>query len=111
MIRDCGLIRAEGRDIDGRGVVRHRGELIPANEAPTSSERDQLSYLVAVTGDCEGLAAFDRIHDLLGSLPQVALRDLRLAHHAMVRRMCHAVLLRDTRISPGRLRSSPVVDR
>ena len=96
MIRDCGLIRAEAGDIDGCGVVRHRGELIPANEAPTSTQRDQLSYLVAVAGDCEGLAAFDRIHDLLGSLPQVALRDLRLAHHTMVRRACYAVPLRGT---------------
>jgi hypothetical protein len=42
------------------------------------------------------LAAFDRIHDLLGSLPQVALRDLRLAHHTMVRRACYAVPLRGT---------------
>ena len=69
MIGDCGLIRAEGGDADGCGVVRHRGELIPVDETPTSTQRDQLSYLMAVTSDRERLAILDRIHDLLGSLP------------------------------------------
>ena len=101
MIGDRGLIHAEGGDIDSCSVVRHRGEFIPGNEASTSTQRDQLSYLVAVTGDCERLAAFDGIHDLLGSVPQVALRDLRLAHRTMVRTACYGVPLRGTHICRG----------
>ena len=50
----CGvLVGGEPRDIDGRRVARHRDELVTGDEAPTSTQRDQLPDLVAVPGDSE----------------------------------------------------------
>ena len=69
MIGDCGLIRADGGDVDSCSVARHGGELIPGDEASTSTQRDQFPDLVTVAGDRERLAAFDGIHDFLGFLP------------------------------------------
>jgi len=36
---------------------------------------------MAVPGDGERLAILDRVHDLLGPGPQIALGDLRLSSH------------------------------
>jgi hypothetical protein len=80
MIGGSVLIGAKARDVDCCGVVRHRSELVSRDEAPASTQRDQLADLVAIPGDRERLAAFNGIHDLFRPLPKVALRDLGLAH-------------------------------
>src|SRR4051794_6415030 len=79
------LVGPEGVDGDDRGVAGHGDELVAGDEAPAPAQRDQLTDLVAVTGDRERLATLDGIHDLFGPAAKVALRDLRLGHGLHVR--------------------------
>src|SRR5436190_12977246 len=75
------LVGPEGTGVDRGGGARHGGELLPRNEAPPAAQRDQFSNAVTVAGHRERLPVLDRVHDLLGSVAQVALGDLRLLAH------------------------------
>src|SRR2546423_9723755 len=56
---------------------------------------------MAVPGHCEGLTVLDRIHDLLGSHPQISLGDLGLTTHRTKRRTgCYSVLYSELAQSP-----------
>ena len=60
----CVLIGPERLQVNGRAVVRRRGELLPGDEPVPLSQRDQLPDPVAVPIDSERLPALDGIHDL-----------------------------------------------
>ena len=64
MVRRSFLVGPEGVQADLWRVPRHRGELLPGNEPAVPSQGDQLSDLVAVPGDGEGLPVLDGVHDL-----------------------------------------------
>src|SRR5215471_19186704 len=76
------LISPEGAGVDRGGGARHGGELLPGNETPPPAQRDQLTDAVTIAGDRESLPVLDCIHDLLGSVAQVALGDFRLVAHS-----------------------------
>ena len=77
----CVLIGPERLQVNGRAVVRRRGELLPGDEPAPLSQRDQLPDPVAVPSDSERLPALDGIHDLPCPVPQVAGSDLLLRTH------------------------------
>src|SRR5271165_863661 len=93
LIGGGGLVGPERIRVDCRCGARHRSELRPGYETAALPQRHQLADTVPVTGYREGLPALDRVHDLLGSHPQVALGDLGLAAHgntvAPVATVCH----------------------
>src|SRR5690348_3208985 len=64
MVQHGILISPECVQVNRGGVARHGGELLPGDEPPALSQRDQLADPVAVPGDGEGLSVFDRVHDL-----------------------------------------------
>lgn len=72
------LISPECFDVDAGRVAGHRREIPPGDEPTATPQRDQLADPVAIAGDRERLTVLDRVHDLLGSVTQVALGDLRL---------------------------------
>src|SRR6516162_9625152 len=75
------LVGPERVRIDDRGTARHRGELGPGHETAALAQWHQFTDAMTITGYREGLSALDRIHDLFGSHPQVALGDLGLTAH------------------------------
>src|SRR6266516_3153038 len=81
LIGGGGLVSAERIRVDRRGGARHRSELRPGHETAALPQRHQVTDTVPVTGHREGLPALDRVHDLLGSHPQVPLGDLGLVTH------------------------------
>src|ERR1022692_4142962 len=74
------LIGPERIQVTVRSIARHSRELLPRDKPAASVQGDQLPDVASVAGDSKRLPVLDSIHDFPRPGPQVALRDLRVAH-------------------------------
>src|SRR5262249_41013832 len=93
------LIGPERPRVNHRSGTRHGTELGPGHEPAALPQWHQLADAMTITDHREDLPALDRIHDLLGPHPQVALGDLGLSAHgstvAPVATACYRPSVRD----------------
>jgi hypothetical protein len=73
------LVPPECLQVNDGGVARHRDKVVAIDETPPPPKWNQLADLVAVSRYRKRLPMFDSVHDLLGLVTQIPLRDLRLS--------------------------------
>src|SRR5258708_27662027 len=85
------LVRPERIQVTVRSIARHRRELRPRDKPAASTQGDQLPDMAAVPGDSKRLPVLDSIHNLPRPRPQVALRNLNVAHISHCSTRCYQV--------------------